>query len=71
MLILTREVGQSIIIGDEIKLTVLRVDGGQVRLGTEAPRSVSVHREELIHPERACGEQFATNSLEFQFETSC
>lgn len=71
MLILTREVGQSIKIGEDIKITVLRVDGAQVRLGTDAPRSVPVHREELIHPQQACDEQVATNSLEFQFETSC
>jgi carbon storage regulator len=42
VLILTREVGQAIIIGEHIKLTVLRVDGGQVRLGTDAPGSVEV-----------------------------
>ncbi len=47
MLILTRRVGESLKIGDEVSVTVLRVKGDQVRLGIEAPKSVTVHREEL------------------------
>ncbi|RJX72606.1 carbon storage regulator CsrA [Pseudomonas sp. LS-2] len=47
MLILTRRVGEAIIIGDDIKVVVLGVDGGQVRLGIEADRNTSVHREEI------------------------
>ena len=47
MLILTRRVGESVIIGDDITLTVLGVRGHQVRLGVDAPKDVSVHREEI------------------------
>ena len=47
MLILSRRVGESLKIGDEVSVTVLRVKGDQVRLGIEAPKSVTVHREEL------------------------
>jgi len=47
MLILTRRIGESIIIGDNIVINVLGVRGLQVRLGIDAPRDVSVHREEI------------------------
>ena len=47
MLILTRKVGESINIGDEITVTILGVQGLQVRLGINAPKDVSVHREEI------------------------
>ncbi|MBN2871957.1 MAG: carbon storage regulator CsrA [Halothiobacillaceae bacterium] len=47
MLILTRRVGETLIIGDDIAITVLGVKGNQVRLGIKAPRDVSVHREEV------------------------
>lgn len=47
MLILTRKLGESITIGDDIKISVLGVHGRQVRLGIEAPPSVVVHREEV------------------------
>jgi carbon storage regulator CsrA len=47
MLILTRRIGESLIIGDEITITVLNIKGNQVRLGIEAPKDVSVHREEV------------------------
>ena len=47
MLILTRRVGETLIIGDDVKITVLDVRGHQVRLGVDAPRDVSVHREEI------------------------
>lgn len=47
MLILTRRISESVIINDDIKITVLGVKGSQVRLGIEAPKSVSVHREEI------------------------
>jgi len=47
MLILTRRVGEILMIGDDIKVQVLEVNGNQVRLGVEAPRDVSVHREEI------------------------
>ena len=47
MLILTRRVGETVVIGDEVQVTVLGVKGNQVRLGVNAPRDVSVHRQEI------------------------
>jgi len=47
MLVLTRKVHQSIVIGDEIEVVVLEVRGEQVRLGIRAPKNVSVHRKEI------------------------
>jgi len=47
MLILTRRVGETVMVGDEITVTVLGVKGNQVRIGVNAPRNVSVHREEI------------------------
>lgn len=47
MLVLTRRIGESVMIGDETTLTVLGMSGGQVRLGIEAPRDIPVHREEI------------------------
>ncbi len=48
MLILTRRISESVIIGDNVKITVLGVKGNQVRLGIDAPKSVTVHREEIF-----------------------
>jgi len=47
MLILTRRVGETLMIGDDVSVTVLGVKGNQVRIGVNAPREVSVHREEI------------------------
>jgi carbon storage regulator len=47
MLVLSRKKGQTLIIGDEIVVTILEVDGDKVKLGVEAPRSVSVYRKEV------------------------
>ena len=49
MLILTRRVGESLIIGDDVTITVLGVKGNQVRIGVNAPRDVAVHREEILN----------------------
>jgi carbon storage regulator len=48
MLILTRRVGETVMIGDDITVTVLGVKGNQVRVGVNAPRNVAVHREEIF-----------------------
>ena len=47
MLILTRRVGETLVIGDDVNVTVLGVRGNQVRLGVDAPKEVAVHREEI------------------------
>ncbi len=49
MLILTRRIGESVYIGDEVRLTVLGVRGTQVRIGINAPKDVPVHREEIYY----------------------
>ncbi len=55
MLILTRRVGETLMIGDDVTVTVLGVKGNQVRIGVNAPRDVAVHREEIY--ERIKNEQ--------------
>ncbi len=63
MLVLTRKSSQSIMIGDDIEITVLSNDGAKVRLGIQAPKAVPVHRTEVYdqiqakHQEDASGEQ--------------
>lgn len=49
MLILTRKVGENLLIGDNISITVLSVRGNQIKIGVDAPKDVSVHREEIYH----------------------
>jgi carbon storage regulator len=56
MLVMTRRIGEKIIIGSDITITILDVQGNQVRIGIDAPRNVAVHREEIyrrIELERA------------------
>ena len=47
MLILTRRIGETLMIGDDVSITVLGVKGNQVRIGIDAPKDVPVHREEI------------------------
>jgi carbon storage regulator len=68
MLILTRRVGETVMIGSDVTVTVLGVKGNQVRIGVNAPRDVAVHREEIyerikreeqdgiVHPTKGDGE---------------
>ena len=49
MLILTRRVGESVIIGEDVEVSVLSVKGSQVRIGIKAPKGVAVHREEILN----------------------
>jgi carbon storage regulator len=53
MLVLTRRLGESIRIGDDIAVSVVEIQGGQVRLAIDAPREVPVHREEIYEQVRA------------------
>ena len=56
MLILTRRIGETVMIGDKVTVTVLSVNGNQVRIGVNAPKEVEVHREEVyerVQAERA------------------
>ncbi len=67
MLILTRRIGETLIIGDDVNITVLGVKGNQVRLGINAPKDVSVHREEIylrIQQEKEGGESSESNTTE-------
>ncbi|WP_019528953.1 carbon storage regulator CsrA [Dasania marina] len=60
MLILTRRVGESLKIGDDVTVTVLASKGNQIRIGIDAPRDVEVHREEIyerIHGQAEVGNQ--------------
>lgn len=59
MLILTRRVGETLMVGDEVSITVLGVKGNQVRVGINAPKDVPVHREEIY--QRIKGEQDSEN----------
>jgi carbon storage regulator len=62
MLILTRRVGETVVIGNDVDVTVLGVKGNQVRLGVKAPREVTVHREEIY--QRICREQNGNRQIE-------
>ena len=65
MLILTRRVGESVVIGEDVTVTVLGVKGNQVRIGINAPKHVAVHREEIyerIKSGRAAGDGAGNSS---------
>ena len=57
MLILTRRVGETVMIGNEVTVTVLGVKGNQVRVGVNAPKDVAVHREEIYERIKREGDQ--------------
>ncbi len=69
MLILTRKVGETVVIGDDVDVTVLGVKGNQVRIGVKAPREIAVHREEIY--QRICQEkQNGSRNKEFPSATA-
>jgi carbon storage regulator len=69
MLILTRRVGETVMIGDDVTITVLGVKGNQVRVGINAPKSVAVHREEIYErikrEQRADGAEKTEKAAEY------
>jgi len=62
MLVLSRRVGESIVVGDDVTITVLEVRGDVVRVGIDAPRSVAVHRAELLAELAASNQESASPS---------
>ena len=64
MLVLTRRLGEAITIGEDIKITVVDIDGNQVKLGVEAPRSIEIYREELY--KKVKGHAFVSTNAEKQ-----
>ena len=61
MLILTRRVGEALMVGDDTKIVVLGVKGSQIRLGINAPKDVKVHREEIYETINVDTSETATN----------
>ena len=63
MLVLTRKLGQSITLGDDIQITVLAVEGDRVSLGVEAPRAVRIFRSELLTGTKEVNREAASSSI--------
>ena len=64
MLVLSRKVGESIVIGDEITVSILEIRGDLIRVGIDAPRSVKVHRREVFEAIEAANREAVVNSLD-------
>ena len=70
MLVLSRKPLQSIMIGPDIKITIVKVERNQVRIGIEAPRDVTILRDELIEPSHTDSSSGSSSSIELQVLTS-
>lgn len=57
MLILTRKIGEVLLVGDDVEITVLSIRGNQVKLGVNAPKEISVHRQEIYERIKASAEE--------------
>lgn len=68
MLLLTRRVGESIMIGDDVKVTVISVNGLQVKIGIDAPKDVPVNREEIHDKLKRSGETFVKKGVDREAE---
>ena len=66
MLVLTRRLGESITIGEDVKIIIVEIDGNQVKLGIEAPREIEIYREELY--EKIKGRSFVTKKSSVKSE---
>lgn len=64
MLVLSRKVGESIVIGDEITVSILEIRGDLIRVGINAPRSVKVHRQEVFEAIEAANREAVVGSLD-------
>lgn len=64
MLVLARKKGQSIMIGDNIEVSVIEIQGDQVRLGIEAPKNISIHRKEIFEEIQEENRQAANANME-------